>query len=57
MNGQLPVMIATNAFGLGIDQPDLRCVLDAQMPDRERTFLRSYAGRIAPRVAIAGIAA
>ena len=57
MNGQLPVMIATSAFGLGIDKPDLCCVLDAQMPDRERTFLRSYVRRITTRVAAAGIAA
>ena len=26
------VMVATNAFGLGIDKPDMRCILHAQMP-------------------------
>jgi ATP-dependent DNA helicase RecQ len=32
MNGSCRVMIATNAFGLGIDKPDIRFVLHYQLP-------------------------
>lgn len=44
MAGDVRVMVATNAFGLGIDKPDIRFVLHYQMPASVDTYYQE-AGR------------
>ena len=71
MESQVSAMVATNAFGLRIDQPCIRCVLHAHTGQDgeilERMVFYAQTGRcrwhalhvrrMVPRVAAAGIAA
>lgn len=47
MQGEVRVMVATNAFGLGIDKPDIRCIVHYHLPGTIEAFYQEFgrAGR------------
>src|SRR5205814_7244466 len=40
LRDEVPVMVATSAFGMGIDKPNIRWVLHAALPDSPDSYLQ-----------------
>ena len=39
LDDEVPVMVATSAFGMGIDKPDIRWVVHVALPDSPDSYL------------------